>query len=204
MPGRTPRLFGALAALGLGLVGAACGGIRVPPPETVARAEGVESYSAALRFSLSGPRVRGRGRALVAFARPDRLRLEVPGPGGPRLLAVARGGSLVAVFPADRAVFRGAADRSAFDALLGIALTPGEVMDVLVGKPPPSLRSYLVRWGAAFPSEVDAVLPDGTRLRLSVEAPDAGASVPLAAFLEPADDAYRAIDQEEARSLWRR
>ena len=42
----------------------------------------------------------------VAFRRPDALRIEIPGPPGARLMAVARGGRLTAVLPAERAVLR--------------------------------------------------------------------------------------------------
>ena len=46
---------------------------------------------------------------LLAFRRPDALRIEIPGPAGARLVAVARGDRLWAVFPAERAVYYGAA-----------------------------------------------------------------------------------------------
>jgi hypothetical protein len=54
--------------------------------------------------SVSGPEVRGRSRVLLAFRRPDALRIEIPGPAGARLVAVVRAGRLTAVLPAERAV----------------------------------------------------------------------------------------------------
>ena len=93
---------------------------------------------------------------LLAFRRPDALRIEVPGPAGPRLIAVASEGRLWAVFPADRAVFTGAATEADFEALLGVALTPREVMDLLVGVPSPRSRAYEARWRGPLPARIDA------------------------------------------------
>jgi len=190
-----------LAAVAL-LTGA-CASAPVRPPAGVAeRARASRTYSAELRATLKGASLRGRARVIVAFARPDSLRVEVPGPTGARLVAVARGGKLAAVFPADRALFEAAADAQSFDALLGIALAPDEMMDLLVGVSSPRLRAYKARWGAAVPREIEATLPDGSRFIAKVEAPELDAALPAEAFREPAHPGYRAIDAEEARRLW--
>jgi hypothetical protein len=202
MPARTRSAYAAVALAVLALQAAACASARLPTPEIASRARASTTYSASVRFSVSGPELRARGRAVLAFERPDRLRVEVPGPTGLRLVAVLRDGSLVAVFPADRVVFRDAATATALQALFGLSLAPGEVMDVLVGAPPSSLRSYRARWGASLPRSVDATLADGTRLELDVEAAEREIRIPEEAFEAPPHDAYRDVDAREARSLW--
>jgi hypothetical protein len=162
------------------------------------------TYSARLRVSVRGPAVRARTPVLVGFRRPDALRLEVPGPAGARLVAVARGGSLWAVFPADRALFVGQATERGLEDLFGVALTPPEIMDLLVGVRPPRLSRHHVRWGPELPRNIDAGLPDGTRLKVAVEDPHAGIALPDSAFEEPPHEGYRQIDAEEARRMWGR
>jgi len=194
------RRAATLAAV-LALTGCATAG--VPPPQAVAdRAAAASSYSARLRVTLKGPELRGRTAALLGFRRPDALRIEIPGPSGARLLAVARGESLVAVFPAERAVFRGQATAEGLEALLGIALTPAEVMDLLLGTAPARVRDYRARWGPELPREVRATLPDGGRLKATVESATLDPALPEAAFAEPEHDGYRSIDAAEARQLW--
>jgi len=97
-----------VVVLALGVAGCA-GRWTVPDPTVVASAAATSSYSARLRISLDGPTLRARTPVLLAFRRPDALRIEVPGPAGPRLVAVASGDRLWAVFPAERAFFSGAA-----------------------------------------------------------------------------------------------
>lgn len=139
---------------------------------------------------------------LVAFRRPDALRIEVPGPTGPRLVAVAARGRLYAVFPSDRAVFTGAATARDFESLLGVALTPDEVMDLLVGVPSRRLRAYEARWRDGLPARIEATLPDGGRLKVTVEEPDTAGAIRDAAFAEPPHEGYRPVAAEEARRLW--
>src|SRR5687768_16989924 len=199
-PGSAPRVLFALVLLP-GAVGCA-GRFTVPDPTAVAAAAAAPSYSAQLRISLDGPTLRARTPVLLAFRRPDALRIEVPGPAGPRLVAVAAGGTLWAAFPADRAFFAGRATEADFEALLGVALTPDEVMDLLVGRPPPRLRAYEARWRGPLPARIDATLPDGGRLRVTVDEAEAGVAVPEAAFAEPPHAGYRMIAADEARRLW--
>jgi hypothetical protein len=175
-----------------------------PPPGAADAARQAATYSARLRVSLNGPSVRARTPVLIAFRRPDALRLEVPGPTGARLVAVARGPSLWAVFPSERAFFEGAATEAGLEDLLGVALTPSEVMDVLVGVRPARLARYAAGWGPALPRTIDATLPDGARLKLAVEDPRAGEALPDTAFTEPLHDGYRTVDADEARRLWGR
>ena len=93
---RSPRCLAWLGAS----VAAGCASVPLPPPARVAdRAKAAATYSASLRVSLKGPEFRGRTRVLLGFRRPDALRIEIPGPAGPRLVAVTKDGALEAVFP---------------------------------------------------------------------------------------------------------
>lgn len=189
----------ALATLTL----AACASAPLPPPADVARrAASARSYSGRLRVSLKGPELRGRTAVLLGFRRPDALRIEIPGPAGARLVAVARGDDLTAVFPGERAVFRGQATADGLEDLLGVALSPAEVMDLLVGTPSPRVRDYRARWGPSLPRELAVTLPDGGRLNVTVESVTLDPELPDEAFAEPVHEGYRAVDAAEARRLW--
>jgi hypothetical protein len=189
-------------ALVSALMAVGCATARLPAPAAVDEARRTSSYSGRLRVSLKGPGLRGRTEALVGFRRPDALRVEIPGPGGARLVAVTREGAITAVFPGERAVFRGMATREALESLLGVALLPPEVMDLLVGTQPPAARSYSAKWGASLPREIVATLADGTRVNVVVKEAESGAAIPDAAFDEPPTRGCRPITAAEARSLW--
>ena len=193
----------ALLCAALAIAENACGGRwTVPDPTIAAEAAATKTYSARLRIALDGPTLRARTPVLIAFRRPDALRIEVPGPAGPRLVAVAAAGNLWAVFPSERAFFAGQATEADFEALLGIALTPGEVIDLLMGLPPARLRTYEARWQGPLPARIRATLPDGGRLTVSVEDPERGAVLPDQAFDEPPHAGYRTIAAAEARRFW--
>ena len=189
------------AALLVAGLTAGCAGTLAPRPGVPERARAARTYSATLRVSLASPTLRGRARALVAFARPDSLRLEVPGPTGARCIAVARGPSLVAVFPPERAVWRGAATAREMEALLGVRLTPAELMDVLVGVGGPRLVAYRASWGESVPRRLEATLDDGTRLTAIIESADLGLDLEEAVFDEPQSAGWRVVDAGEARRL---
>lgn len=180
---------------------AGCAGIVPPAPGAPERARAARTYSASLRVSLESPTLRGRARALVAFARPDSLRLELPGPTGARCIAVANGPALVAVFPAERAVWRGAATAEEMEALLGVRLTPAELMDLLVGVGGPRLRGYRASWGGAVPRRLEATFDDGSRLTAIIESADLEPDLPKAAFDEPESAGWRNVEAREARRL---
>jgi hypothetical protein len=165
------------------------------------RAAAARTWSGSLRVAVSGKDLRGRSRVLLAFRRPDAVRLEIPGPAGARLVAVMRSGRLVAVLPAERAFLEAAATAAELEGLLGVALEPGELMDLLVGVAPAGLRDYRARWGASLPRRVEAVLADGTRLRATVDDAEAGLELPDAAFSPPPHPGHRRVDAEEARRL---
>lgn len=194
-----------IVVLALVFIQAACASApRLPSPDVAARARAAQSWSGALRVSLHGPSFRGRAQVVLALRRPDALRLELPGPTGARLIAVAREGRLAAVFPPERAAFLGEATAAQMEALLGVGLTPAELFDVLVGAGSPRLRSYEARWDGSRPREVRAVLPDGGTLKATVTEADLDLALPAAAFDVPIHDGYRIIDAQEARSLWSR
>ena len=192
---------GGLLLVGLLLASSGCATWNPPPPQAAERAAAADVYSGSLRVSVKGEGVRGRTPILVAFRRPTSVRLEIPGSSGARLVAVVRGDRLTATFPAHRAVFEGAATAADFDALLGVALAPGELMDLLVGVAPPRLRSYRAGWGERLPERIEAVLPDGTRLKATIDEAELGTPLPAAAFEFPPHRGYRAVDAAEARRL---
>ncbi len=177
---------------------------RTPPAEVAAAARAAQSYSAAVSVRLRGDGVRASTRALVAWQRPDRLRLEIPGPSGVRFVVVTRSGRLAAVFPGERAAFEGAASAATFEDFLGVALAPADLMDALVGVAPTRARSFEARWGARLPVLVELTLAGGTRLKLELE--DAETGMPLGAevFAPPARAGFRDVDAAEARRLFSR
>jgi hypothetical protein len=152
---------------------------------------------------VKGSELRGRSRVLLAFRRPDALRIEIPGPAGARLLAVVRAGRLTAVLPADRAYLESAATAADLEALLGVGLPPAELMDLLVGKAPPGLRDYRASWGETLPRRVQAVLADGTRLDARVDEAEKDVALPEAAFDPPPHPGYRPVDASEVLRLLR-
>jgi hypothetical protein len=196
------RLGAVAAFLGAHVLGGCAAGWRPPAPDVALRAKQAGSYSGELRLSLTGPDVRARASVLVGFRRPDALRIEVPGPTGARLVAVAREGRFVAAFPHDRAYFDGSATSEVLESLFGVALAPAEVMDVIVGVSSPRLRAYKADWGPALPRRVEATLPDGARLKLDTVDAQLDAQVPSEAFDAPAHDGYKRISAAEARTLW--
>jgi hypothetical protein len=160
----------------------------------------VSHYSARLRISFSGPQGRARGDALIAFARPDRLRIEIPGPTGARLVALAAGGQLTAVLPRERAVHRGPATTDELGRLLAVALGPSEIMDLLSGQPPPSVELSRLKWRDGLPEDIGGRLHDGTSLRIRVRELSLG-ELPERAFEEPRCPGCRLVDALEAREL---
>jgi hypothetical protein len=190
-----------LAAAALLLLAAGCATARPPLPAVAQKARAASSWSGSLRVSVRGAELRGRSRALVAFRRPDAVRIEIPGASGARLVAVTASGRLTAVLPADRAVLETAAGPAELEALIGLALAPAELMDVLVGVRPPRARSYEAEWGPSLPRRVRAELEDGTRLDARVEDAEQDVDLPPAAFQPPRCDGCRAVGADEARRL---
>jgi outer membrane lipoprotein-sorting protein len=204
--GRVGRGLSFLPAVLLlvGLASACASVALVPPPDVVDRARAATTYSATMRVDLRGAEIRGRARVFLGFRRPDALRLELPGPTGPRLVVVAQEGTLVAVFPAERAVFKAPATAPEMESLFGIALTPAELADLLVGQGPARLERYEALWGRVLPREVRATFPGGARLAAKIEEADMNPTFPAAAFEAPPHEGFRVVDAKEARQLWLR
>lgn len=197
------RFLGASALLAA-MLGMGCASARLPPLAVRQEAWGTAVLRARLKVHLKGPDGRGRTTVLVGFARPDALRLEIPGPTGARVVVVAHGADLTAVFPSERAVYRGGASAADVEAVLGVGLAPGEIMDLLVGAPPPRVASARVWWGERLPKRVKCTLPDGTRLDVRLRDVDTPGALPAAAFREPAHAGFRLVGADEARELWTR
>jgi len=193
-----PRPEAALAAL---LVSTACATATLPRPGVAESAGAAVSWSGSVRVSVKGEDLRGRSRVLMAFRRPDAVRIEIPGPAGARLVAVVRGGRLTAVLPAERVFLESEAGATDLEALLGVALTPSELMDLLVGVAPAGLRDHRVRWGDTLPRRVEAVLADGTRLVATVDDAETGLDLADAVFQPPPHPGHRRVDAVEARRL---
>jgi outer membrane lipoprotein-sorting protein len=191
-----------LLAITLAFSAACATAPRLPPPDVVQQAQGASSYSAELGVSLRGPDLRGRATILAGFRRPDRLRLELPGPGGARLVVVVAGDRATAVFPRERAVWEGAATPQALGEVTGVSLSAPDIMNLLVGIPPASMVGFRADWGPRLPSRVRGTLSDGTRLDARIKDPRAGAALPDAAFQPPPHEGYRAVGASEARDLW--
>lgn len=183
------------------LLGTACATMHPPAPGVAEQARRATSWSGSLRVSVRGEDLRGRSQALVAFERPDAVYIEIPGPTGARLVAVARAGRLVAVLPGERARLESAASAEDFEALIGVPLSPAELMDVLVGVAPKDARRFEADWGAVLPRRVKVELADGTRLDAHVLEADMDVTLPAQAFEPPPCPSCREIDADEARRL---
>jgi hypothetical protein len=78
------------------------------------------------------------------------------------------------------------------------------MMDVLTGSSPPGLRACRITWGRELPRKLDLTLPDGGRLKLTVEDPRSEPALPARAFDPPPHAGFRDVEAEEARQLWSR
>lgn len=198
-----PGVARAIAVAG-GLWAAGCASLPAASPAARADAQRVTTYTANLRVSMRGPELRGRADVVVGFRRPDALRVELPAGTGLRLLAVAQGERLVVAFPGERSYYEGPATAEAFGSLLGVALTPADLMDVLLGLTPARVRSLDVQWGPIAPSRVVAQLHDGTRLEARVREPELGRPLGDGAFAPPVTAGWQRLTMDEARGRWAR
>ena len=181
---------------------AGCATWNPPPPRAAEQAAAACVYSGSLRVSVKGEDIRGRSRVLIAFRRPDGVRLEIPGSAGARLVAVVRGGRMTAVLPAHRAVLEGTATAADFDALLGIALAPEELMDVLVGVAPPRASVVPRRLGRArSPSGSRRPSPTGPASRPRWTTPRSGSTCRRRPSSFPRTPATARWTPSEARRL---
>ena len=91
-------------------------------------------YQAVARIRGRGPQGRFSASLLVAFERPDRLRVELLGPlGGSRWIAVVTGGEITVLFPSRREFLQERAVPEVLAALVGVRWGADEIMAVLSG-----------------------------------------------------------------------
>jgi len=129
----------------------------------------VARYQAVARARGSGPQGRFSATLLLAFERPDRLRVELLGPlGSSRWMAIVAGGEITVLFPSRREFLQERAVPEVLAALVGVRWGPDEIMAVLSGAGLPLHESTLI---AAFQegSTVRVGLADELSLRLSGE-----------------------------------
>ncbi len=108
--------------------------------------ESVQRYQAVVRVRGKGPEGKFRATELIIFERPDRVRVELVATfGASRWIAVASAGEITVLFPRSREYLEESAVEDVVGALLGIRLSPLEVMAILAGTGLPVTSSGLVR-----------------------------------------------------------
>jgi hypothetical protein len=112
--------------------------------EAVNECRGVRTMQATLGLSGRAGTTALRGNVDAGFDTPDRIRLEGRPPiGRPVFILVAGGGRSTIYMPRDNRVLRDVAPESIVEALVGVALTPGELRSIVSG----------CGFGAAEPSQ---------------------------------------------------
>lgn len=91
-------------------------------------------YQAILNVRGEGPEGRFRATEIVVFERPDRIRFELLATfGSSRWIAVTEEGQITVLFPRSREYLRESASEDVVSALLGVRLSPDDVMAILAG-----------------------------------------------------------------------
>jgi hypothetical protein len=164
------------------------------------QAEGLKSSG---RLTLQGPRGKFSTAVIFGAARPDSLRLEIPGGGGLRFLLVAKDGRLRADLPGDDAMFEGNATREVMNSLFGVDLAPKDLVDAILGSPTDSLEVNW-RFENSLPSQVVMTGPNRTRLTLNLEDPEIETPRPAAFdFGRPRGRALRLEEMSQRLGLTR-
>ena len=123
--------------------------------------ESVQRYQAIVRVRGKGPEGKFRATELIIFERPDRVRVELVATfGASRWIAVASAGEITVLFPRSREYLEESAVEDVVGALLGIRLSPFEVMAILVGTGLPITSSSLVR-AERYGEKVRLLLKEG-------------------------------------------
>lgn len=144
---------------------------RVATPYDMALLEKTDGLSSAGRITLAGPRGKFSSRVVFGVARPDSLRIEIPGPTGLRFVLVARDGRLRAHLPGDDAMFEGSATAEVMSGLFGIDLSPRELVGAILGSPSGSL-GVSWRFEASRPLQMTLRGSNDTRLTLDLDDPE--------------------------------
>ncbi len=94
----------------------------------------VRTLTAEARVSGAVGRGKVRGRVLLGFEEPGRLRLEAVAPmGPPAFILAASGGSATLLFPRSREVLAGEPADAVLEALIGVSLRADDLRAVLAG-----------------------------------------------------------------------
>ncbi len=108
--------------------------------------ESVQRYQAVVRVRGKGPEGKFRATELIIFERPDRVRVELLATfGASRWIAVASDGEITVLFPRGRQYLEESAVEDVVGALLGIRLSPIEIMAILAGTGLPVTSAKLVQ-----------------------------------------------------------
>jgi hypothetical protein len=151
----------------------------IASPAEMALLEKAEGLSSAGRITLSGPKGRVSARVVFGAARPEALRIEIPGGTGLRFILVAKDGKLRADLPGDDAMYEGPATTEVMDALFGIDLQPRDLVGAILGSPPDSV-SVSWRFERSVPVRLTIRGSNETSLVLSLDDPEIVAPRPQA------------------------
>jgi hypothetical protein len=157
----------------------------VATPDEVARLERAGGLSASGKITLSGPKGKFSARVVFGVARPDALRIEIPGGTGLRFLLVAKEGILRADLPGDDAMFEGPGTREVMNGLFGIDLSPADLVRAVLGPPPPSMEVGW-RFAKTLPAQVSIRGSNQTRLSITLDDAEVEAPKPRAFDFGPA------------------
>jgi len=121
--------------------------------------QSVSRYQAVLKIRGKGPEGRFTATQVLIFERPDRVRVELLGAfGSTRWIALAADGEILVWFPSRREFLRDTRVEEVVGALLGMPMSPEEVMAALAGVGLPfrdSRPSKAVREDGASRIELD-------------------------------------------------
>ena len=175
----------------------------VATPDEMARLRQAEGLSASGRITLEGPKGRFSARIVFGVARPESLRIEIPGGAGLRFLLVTRNEKLRADLPGDDAMFEGAASREVMNGLFGIDLAPQDLVEAILGSPGGSLAVGW-RFERSLPTRVTIEGANRTRLTLDIDEPEIEAPRPGAFdFGPPRSRAWRLSEMSDRLGLTR-
>jgi hypothetical protein len=127
--------------------------------------QSVARYQAVLKVSGKGPEGRFNATQILIFERPDRVRVELLGVfGSTRWIVVTSGGEVLVWFPSRHEYLRDSRVKEVVGALLGVALSPEEVMAALAGVGIPLRGSHPTR--AVSEDGASRIDFDGTQIEL--------------------------------------
>jgi hypothetical protein len=136
---------------------------------------GVRTLQAELSLRGRVGEQRISGRVIAGFERPASMRLEGVAPiGQPMFILVAQSGSGILLLPRDSRVLRGQPAEAILDALIGVNLSPGDLLAILTGCVAPNPTATAGRMHANDWASID--LQSGGTLYLRRTTRSAGSS----------------------------